>query len=322
MKRYLLALCSVLGLAFIGLSPTQAQAAVACTEVNSSNPYPYNAFSWYCGTGTAANGSTMAATVAASTGFAQNELRRAGTTYYLFGTPAEYASNFPTGPVPGPNDFGVTQFDNRERPVFSAIFQTNSAGLANPNFPYTTALQVSSALDYLWGYVMNGGIQPPINIKVSDSAAYKLQLNYDWTQFNLATKLPCTSSGSQGVFSSWASAASVPPVYTYICNGTNGNGTALAAGFSGTNGNVLNQAWPGVYTLSGSSNVNPAGVFQQNAAIIYAHRDDSTPRSMSIYIEGTGQGTPSFQCSKYLVSYVAGNGKLPTIIDTCSGVTS
>ena len=147
MKRTLLGVACAALLGLFGLATSPAQAAVTCTQVNPSNSaYPFNTYSYYCGTATAANGSTMAQGVHNAGILGLGELARSGTKYYLFHSPAEYAQNFPASggnPQPGSGEYGVTKFDTNNIPIFSAIFEQDSSGVVSPYISYHTGLATS-----------------------------------------------------------------------------------------------------------------------------------------------------------------------------------
>jgi len=325
MKRLLAGLVAIFGLALF--APHQAQAAPAdCVLANPTNSsYPYTK-AYQCGTATNTDARTMADRVSGD-GIVINELRRAGVTYYLYNTKAEYDADFPSHPTIVPSDaYGQTVYDAHNVPIYSAIFMHNGAGTANTHLTYTTNLQVADAGDFLLGYMSNGGVLTPVNARFSSSALFQGQASSDWTSFK--GKTPCTTAATNHyqVFSTWADSTSVEATstYNYVCNGTNGTGTALNAGYTGLAiDQVLNKAWPGVYTTgSGTSiNLNYQGLFQQELAWLMSANDLSTPRSMSQIVSdpnGSQVGSTavhSFQCTEYELRTIGSSGQLPPITD-------
>jgi len=169
MKRHTilgtLAALALAAIPFVAVTP--AQAAVGCNNVDNQLGYPHGSFTKYCGMAGLSNGQTMLNAISQTHGSASGEMPTAyngsqpGVVFYLFHTPAEYAQNFPASggnPVPGTNDFGVTKFDSANRPVFSAIFEINSALKTNAFIGSTSDHEVGRSIDALMGYVMNGGV--------------------------------------------------------------------------------------------------------------------------------------------------------------------
>ena len=119
-----------------------------CTLYNPGvNGYPNGKYTQYCGS-SETNAAPMHDVVADSPPSVLNELRRVGTTYYLFHNPDQYraymaANGLGVAPY-GANDFGTTKVNSQGVPQYSAIFELNQAGLANPNIQYTTALPLGS----------------------------------------------------------------------------------------------------------------------------------------------------------------------------------
>lgn len=335
MKRLLAGLVAIFGLALF--APHQAQAAVTCTAVSTTNSeYPYQGHAFYCGAATLTNGQTMAARVHGD-GILGNELFRAGVTYYLFDTPAEYAQNFPVSggnPTPAAGAYGVTKYDTTNVPIFSAVFQHNSSGTLNTHLEYTVNLQVADAGDFLLGYMSNGGVPLPVNARFSASTLFQAQANSDWTTFKQKTPCKTVATNHYQVFNTWADSSSVEATstYHYICDGTNGTGSNLTSPYTGlTIDEVLEHAWPGIYTSGNCGGVacltdnvvlNYQGLFQQELAWLMNGNDLSTARSISEVVSdpnGSQVGsTPihSFQCTEYELRTIQSTAQLPLIADS------
>lgn len=328
MRKALTMLGAIAALAVSSLFAAPAQAAdpYGCTPVDPANSaYPYLDYSMYCGTATPANGIKMADAVNKGN---KNELRRAnskGVRYFLFKTPAEYQAwaGMAGNPFAGTyiattTEFGVTYFNAAKVPQYSAIFEINAQGKANDYIPRATGVEVGNALNYLFGYIMNGGIPLPINVRASDSPIFQAQLTADWN--TIIAKSACTGSANTGLFHMRADSTSNPPgTINYICSGATGNGNTLAPAYTGLNNKaVLQQAWP---------------LYQDNAKVFaelysYTLGNDSTgiPVSSDIYIAG-GPGNPgNFACTRWLLGHMDSQGKLPLTSDNlrpahCPGQT-
>ncbi len=180
MKRYLLALCSVLGLAFIGLSPTQAQAqAMTCATVTvAGGAYPQG-FLWQCGNNTAGHQPSGTDVFSATTALTQlggpmtgtadakTQLSNANHYVYIFQTPADFDTycHQVGNPTPTPatcpllanilNDNGTT-YPIQAATEQSIIFAGNTDGSANSNVAQTTAHEVGHQLDDIYGVSLYG----------------------------------------------------------------------------------------------------------------------------------------------------------------------
>jgi hypothetical protein len=334
------------------LLATPASATIDCFKINT-NPtqtaWPKGDWGMKCVNSatptfpTQTNGDNM---LNAIPGVGQDELRRApnrnfestttpfrgglnGVRYYLFHTAADYdtwaASN--GGVVTHTaKDFGVTKIDARGIPVYSAIWEENGQGEAT-NIKRAVGTQMGVSLNYLWGYIKNGGIVPSVRFRFSDTIAspanawqniFKQNLDRDWALF---TGAPCKVGSSFGLFSKYADNRLPVSSSTYICTddaGTTGfgDGTALSptyanlpacvgvppSGSAACNKAIVIQAWPELYG-------DIHALFAQEYAFMNVANDQATSgRTRDVYLNGR------FTCSKMMLR-MAGQGKLPTAGD-------
>ncbi len=260
-KRGFFALAAmILGVGFLGAFPQQAQAAISCTKVvtHTIPAYPDDDWTQYCGTASLANGQDLNASISALQGQAINEMRRSpnrnfnglnGVSLYIFGTPAEYSQwateQSRTYQAPGPNDFGVLIFKaGTNIPEYIAIFMQNPAGVVNTNVKHRTGQQIGLAVDYLQGYIKNGGIMPPTLFRVSDMQTGWIAGNFnsDWTALN--AQAPCKVGGVNGLFTGLKDFSG-----NYICDGASGTGANRQGAYVGlTNQQIMNSAsWASIY---------------------------------------------------------------------------
>ncbi len=335
-KRALFALSAMLiGIGCFTAFPQQAHATVVvCTNTDpASTQYPYGEWSKRCGANLTVNdGQAMSSLINGMAGL--TELRRAnngnlpdaqsrprnGVRYFLFEKPQDYIDSASSlglvvQPV-GMYDFGVTYFDNNKIPVYSAVFKTN---FANRTFPGAirngTATQAARALDYLQGYIKNGGIQPTVNFRMSDTGAgfrsmFEQNLEVDFAAINnlLPCKNPTTSAF--GLFSNYSDKDGV-----FICNGINGNGTALIPMYSALSSNRarLNKAWPHIYPLAPSGvGTAPLDYYAGFYAELYAAKVVS-PVGVDTVTTGQTQDAyfnKGFACSIWFAKTIPAQGKL------------
>jgi hypothetical protein len=175
MKRYLLALCSVLGLAFIGLSPTQAQAqAMTCAGVTvAGGAYPQG-YLWQCGnatTGHQPSTTDVDAAISAlsslggpmtGTANAKTLMSNANHYVYIFQTQQDFITycNQVGNPTPTPatcpvlatiaGDNGYT-YPVQVATEQSIIFAGTTDLSANSNVAQTTDHEVGHQLDDIYG---------------------------------------------------------------------------------------------------------------------------------------------------------------------------
>jgi len=286
----------------------------------------------YCTGTTQTQGQTMALGVANTHGGATSEMIRAnngnfptgtkpanGVAFYLFATPQDYADSasslgLGTAETVGQTDFGVTHFNSQNVPVYSAVFLVNKTG-ESANISRATGQQVGRALDYLEGYIKNGGIVPPQNLRMSDTGTqtwasiYLSELNADYRSASLSIA-PC---GSGGLFTGFAD--STYPGPNYICDGTNGTGNALSSGYSGLNNQaVLHKAWPTIYPAAGAPPAGGlTGMFAEQYDVLYIGNDKMTRgRTADIY-------QANFTCSNFFVKWVGDHANLPNNTEVPTG---
>jgi hypothetical protein len=335
-KRALFALSAMLiGIGCFTAFPQQANATVVvCTNTDpASTQYPYGEWSKRCGANLTVNdGQAMSSLINGMAGL--TELRRAnngnlpdaqsrprnGVRYFLFEKPQDYIDSAASlglvvQPV-GMYDFGVTYFDNNKIPVYSAVFKTN---FANRTFPGAirngTATQAARALDYLQGYIKNGGIQPAINFRMSDTGAgfrsmFEQNLEVDFAAIN--NLLPCKNqtTSANGLFSNYSDKDGV-----FICNGINGNGTALIPMYSALSSNRarLNKAWPHIYPLApGGVGTAPLDYYAGFYAELYAAKVVS-PVGVDTVTTGQTQDAyfnKGFECAIWFAKTIPAQGKL------------
>lgn len=262
---------------FIAAQPAEA-AVVTCTQVSSFSGYPTGQFTKFCTGTTIADGGSMRDAVP----FGQKELYRGAVTYYFFLNPTDYNDSavslgLGTAEIVSPGDYGVTHFDSAHRPVYTAIFKNNSSAVANPNIKASTGVEVGKAMDYLLGYVMNGGAVLPDNVRMSSSSIarklYQQQVETDYTAFNLLAR--CINGAT---FAGQKDSAGA-----YICDGPFGNLANLAPAYAALpecaspatacNRAVLKKAYPKAFsTYDGlfAEQISTNYVVQDNLAGRYA----------------------------------------------------
>lgn len=298
-KRLLALSAMILGVGLFGAFPQQAHATVVtCQPTNpTQSQYPYGNWTMRCGTLTVAEGQQMSAMVNSTTGQTKQELARAnngnlpdangrplnGVRFFLFANPQDYidsAASLGLSPVAftpalDADDyaFSVVKFDANNVPVYAAVFKTNKVGRT-----FTNAIRNGAATaagrsgDYLQGFVKNGGIAPPVNYRLSDTGAgfrsmFEQNLEVDFAALNNPAVLPCKNPATManGLFSGYSDKDGI-----FICNGINGNGTALIPAYAGLNNRqALNKAWPHIFPLApggiGTAPVNYYAGFSLNS---------------------------------------------------------
>jgi hypothetical protein len=230
-----------------------------------------------------------------------NELAQAGVTYYLFDNPSQYASWAGANAVTvSPTAFGVTAFNDAFVPIYTAIFESNSNGVLNPNIENTTGNQIGVAVDYLGGYVGDYGIVQHWDFQLSlSSPDYSNQVTADWKTINAIT-----ACGTNSLFYGRQDANS-----QYICSGTSGQGSTLSTAYStlANNKAILQQAFPTVFKTNN-------GLFaEQYAAIRIA--ENTAINSPDFFLNASNR----FGCSGEFGQYVAEQSQLPTISNLPSG---
>jgi len=338
LRRTFLALgAMILGVGLFGAFPQPAQAAVvACTATDpGQTQYPYGQWSMRCGSITAAEGQQMSTLVNQLTGQTKQEHKRAnngnlpdasarplnGTRFFLFANPQDYIDSaaslgltlVPFTPALDADDyaFSVVHFDANKVPVYVAVFKTNKVGRTFTNaIRNGTATGAARGADYLQGFIKNGGIQPPVNYRLSDTGAgframFEKMVDRDYQGINALQ--PCNN----GFFSGYSDKDGV-----YICNGTNGNGPALSATYAGLNNRaVLNKAWPHIYPAvpAGGPGTAAAGYYAGFFAEIYAARATNgaadnigSGKTQDIYFAGN----TNFACSRWFVQNIPNQGFL------------
>jgi len=296
-RRGFLALAAmILGVGFLGAFPQQAHATVvACQPTNpTQSQFPYGNWTMRCGTVlTAAEGQQMSGMVNSITGQTKQELARAnngnlpdangrplnGVRFFLFENPQDYIDSAATlglSPVAVDNyAFSVVKFDANNVPVYAAVFKRNKGGRTFTNaIRNGTATAAARAGDYLQGYVKNGGILPPVNYRLSDTGAgfrsmFEQNLEVDFAAINNPAVLPCKNptTMANGLFSGYSDKDGI-----FICNGINGNGTALIPAYAGLNNRqALNKAWPHIFPLApGAIGTAPVDYYAGFFAELYA----------------------------------------------------
>jgi hypothetical protein len=345
-----------LGLMAIGMIVaslfTAAPAMAACSQAfPAATGYPNKQYTQYCDGATQAEGQEMATAVHNAPGAALNELRRAnnfndingkpstvgqpvnGVFFYIFGTEQQYhdwaTANGMPYVQPGLKDFGITVLDANKVPIYAAIIKQNREGRFLPGIngapgangvTYGTGQQVGRALDYLAGYVKDGGIVPPVNFRLSDTGAtdtwkqlFERELDKDYIALDAMTPCRTTPGGTPGLFTGFAD--STYPTLTYICNGPTGDGVGLTATYNAlpTNHERLNHAWPNIYPLPvapfGSAPIDTfAGLFAEVYSAkggINGNDNLTTGRTADRYLN------VGFACTAWFASYVGNHGYLP-----------
>lgn len=292
----------ILGVGLFGAFPQQAQASVVtCTPTNPTQTvYPYGQWTMRCGTViTSAEGQQMSAVVNQLTGQTFDEHKRSnngnlpdasarprnGTRFFLFTNPQDYidsAASLGLTPVPftpalDADDyaFSVVHFDSNKVPVYVAVFKTNKVGRTFTNaIRNGTATGAARGADYLQGFIKNGGILPPVNYRLSDTGAgframFERNLEVDFAAINNPALLPCKDpvTSAAGLFTGYSDKDGI-----FICNGVNGNGTALIPAYSGLNNRAaLNKAWPHIYPAApGGIGTAPVNYYAGFFAELYA----------------------------------------------------
>lgn len=304
-RRGFLALAAmILGVGFLGAFPQQAQAqTITCAPAYTHNPpdlWPDDGWTQYCGTATLTNGRTMNGSYSNIQGQARNEMRRApnrnfgdlnGVQFFIFGNPNEYqlwtGQQGRTYVAPLGDDFAVTVFKaGTNIPDYSAVFMVNGNGVTNTNITYRTGQQVGRSVDYLMGYVKNGGILPPTLIKVSDLQPgwTSADFNSDWTTLNV--KEPCKVGVTPGLFTGLTNSGGV-----YICDGTLGDGTQLVPAFLGqTNQQIMTGAsWANIYQVNLNKDWETLnGLTACGSSGLYRGRKDAQDNYICTGASGTG----------------------------------
>jgi len=339
LRRTFLALgAMILGASLFGVFPQQAQAAiVTCQPVNSQTTYPNGEWTMRCGSITAAEGSQMIVVVNQLAGQTFDEHKRAnngnlpdannrprnGVRFFLFTNPQDYIDSaaslgltlVPFTPALDADDytFSVVHFDANKVPVYVAVFKTNKVGRTFSNaIRNGTATGAAKAADYLHGYIKNGGILPPVNYRLSDTGAgfrsmFEKLLEKDYATINAL--LPCKDpvSLARGFFSQFSDKDGV-----FICNGTNGDGTALSSTYAGlSNRQALNKAWPHIYPLApGGIGVAPAGYYAGFFAELYAARVASSSDTVTTGQTQDAYFGKGFECTAWFAQTTPNQGLL------------
>ena len=347
LRRTFLALgAMILGIGLFGAIPQQAQAAVVtCTATDpTQSQYPYGQWSKRCGSTaviSVAEGQQMSTLVNTLPGQVFDEHKRAnngnlpdasarplnGTRFFLFANPQDYIDSaaslgltlVPFTPALDDDDyaFSVVQFDANKVPVYVAVFKTNKVGRTFTNaIRNGTATGAARGADYLQGFIKNGGIQPPVNYRLSDTGAgframFEKMLDRDYVAINALTACKNPTTMALGLFSGYSDKGGV-----YICNGTQGNGTALSATYTGLNNRaVLNKAWKHIYPAlpAGGPGTAAANYYAGFYAEIYAARAVNGAADNT----GAGQtqdtyfsGNVNFACSRWFVQNIPNQGFL------------
>lgn len=220
-----------------------------------------------------------------------------GLYLFLYETPSAYTTALGSDAATVPaGAWGVTKLDPTNKiPMHIAIFRTNSAGVANPSIQNSTAYQIATAFDSLLGYVRNGGfVTLPYPI-LSDSVSYTDQYNYDWQQINAITP----QCGPNGLFTGRTDPSKTTT--TYICNGTNGQGSGLNTGYSGNNQTILAQILPTIF---------------KNAQTLWSAEYANIHYPTAPYYYYLGKG---FACTAKFQNIVTNYGRQPVATDYPSG---
>ena len=320
--------------------------APGCTNVSTGSSWPYGNYTQYCGTATQQEGSQMQSALTSTLGqgtvttlrgnsyslvsweTAQHTLTNnyEGGVFYIFQTQAEYNnwcaanlgahglqcanpalsaavdgfSQFPKGAANGPANYTI---------IFATI-----NGLPNKVIATTTAHEVGHYMDWLFGHAAGS------TTTVSNSADWQSELTQDWKVLNTAGVLPCANPADNdpGVFSYFAN--EVIGGNKYICTGTTGQGTALSAGYAGTNEAVLQKAWPYFYQ-KGSDTNNVTYPWQElfseeygGGARVDGQSDFANDPSTADWYLGYGGIIPQsgFACTLNFINYLVQENQLPS----------
>jgi hypothetical protein len=209
-------------------------------------------------------------------------------------------SQFPKGAANGPASYTI---------IFATI-----NGLPNKVIATTTAHEVGHYMDWLFGHAAGS------TTTVSNSADWQSELTQDWKVLNTAGVLPCANPADNdpGVFSYFAN--EVIGGNKYICTGTTGQGTALSAGYAGTNEAVLQKAWPYFYQ-KGSDTNNVTYPWQElfseeygGGARVDGQSDFANDPSTADWYLGYGGiiSQSGFACILNFINYLVQENQLPS----------
>ena len=216
---------------------------------------------------------------------------------------------------------GLTIFSNGY-PIYSVVFAnvTMNATTTVPNYvPNNTgAHELGHWMDQLFA---PGVGESATSGGVSATSAYASELKVDFAQFNKYTA--CTTTTSPfGVFSNYADSTSRPGYGQpyYICNGNEGNGSALNTDYQSCTGSTANQcvlpiAWKYPF---GSPTTGMKGSLRELFAEEYGGGQlldgmtdaDNSPDEVDQYFGTNYQH--AFECTRNLIKFVVNNNKLPT----------
>jgi hypothetical protein len=261
-----------------------ASAVVTCHVVTQGG-WPGGQYTQYCGTASESNGTDMYQMLNILQSYAPNafaEFEKHNSPFYLFHDFAEFHENFPNVAAPSNYVFNFTVYKGKtSTPEYSVVLEVNELGQDNQYIGHATAVQAG-----LWTYYFYG----------SEAHLEADELSVDWSALNLLSN--CGSNNNPlGLFTGYAADTGV-----YICTGDFGQGHSLRSGFSGTNQNVLDVAWPFVFK-------NEDDVWAEQMATTTGFTDGfNTGNAASV--DGYFQNS-NFQCTRTVVYYAIVFGETP-----------
>jgi hypothetical protein len=272
----------------------QASAQVSCQDVDpSQKTWPDGQYTQYCGTSSQFNANEIWS--------ALNELQQNApnafshfqanpATFYLFHDATAADEKLKVNP-PTDTAFAFTVYNkNPVKPLYSVVLEENEKDKTNTYLQNSVIHQAGEWTDFMYATTVESS-----GPRASQSTLFADELAEDWKAFN--AKSACGSVTDPGVFSGWESSTG-----KYICDGEDGQGHGLNTGFSGSNENVLIEAW-GTDFSQNSEIWSELVAFQTGFTDGYL---DGNRESVDAYY------AENFECTHMLVEWLILLGQVPT----------